>query len=288
MPASRNSPDFLIIGAMKCGTTTLYHDLLCHPNIFLPDKESNLLLTASPAEAYQQAYQKSTPDQICGEVCPDYSKLPDQAEAVSHAKKLFPDHPPRLIYLIREPLARTLSHHRFVSTRRDTRFPTMPPDINLCLNQHPQLLNYSRYAMQLKPWIEAFGKDALLVIRFEDYIKNRQTTLKQITRYLDLPNLPALSHPDQIHNAAQSRPVLTTGWQRFITHAFYRRVVRPILNPALREKLRQLVLPKATEQCIPPTIQTQQNIVDQLRSDTAELQTLLELDAPLWPPAATK
>ncbi|MCF6313094.1 MAG: sulfotransferase [Verrucomicrobiales bacterium] len=280
MPRTKNRPDFLVIGAMKCGTTSLYHDLLSHPDIFLPDKESNLLLSTDPASAYASAYQKSTAHQICGEVCPDYSKLPDFPNPVPAAKALFPDTAPRILYLVREPLARTLSHHRFVSSRRDTRFATMPADINRCLHDHPELIHYSRYAMQLRPWIEAFGKNSIQVIRFEDYIENRQSTLHQITRFLDLPDLPTT--PTKIHNATQSRPILTPTWQRFITHNFYRRILRPLIPSNLREKLRQLVLPKADPSYIPPTAATQQKLIDQLRDDAAELQQLLERDSPLW------
>lgn len=289
MSPSKNSPDFLVIGAMKCGTTTLYHDLLSHPDIFLPDKESNLLFTSDPPSAYASAYQKSTANQSCGEICPDYSKLPDFPNTAAKAKTLFTDTAPRIIYLVREPLSRTLSHHRFVSSRRDTRYPSMPADINRCLEDHPELIHYSHYSMQLRPWIEAFGKSSVLIIRFEDFVENRQSTLNKITNFLNLPKLPAPLNPKRIYNRTADRPVLTPTWQRLISTHFYRRLIRPCLNLTLRDKIRRWVLPSTTQTYIPPTAATQRKIIEQVRDDIAELQQLLELDSPLWDlPTATR
>ncbi len=282
MSTARNRPDFLIIGAMKSGTTTLYHDLLSHPDIFLPDKESNLLLTVDQQQSYTEVYRKARPEQSCGEVCPDYSKLPDLKEAVPKAKSLFTNTSPRIIYLVREPLSRTLSHHRFVSSRRDSRFPSMPPDINQCIHQHPELINYSRYAMQILPWIDAFGKDSVFLIRFEDFVQNRSDTLKQIFTFLGVSSDHVSVEQNRIHNASKSRPVLTPTWQYFIETKLYRRILRPLLSPSLRDKIRSWVLPLPSNHWIPPDSETIQYIIDQVRDDVTDLQHLLELDSPLW------
>ncbi len=271
---------------MKCGTTTLYHDLLSQPGIFLPDKESNLLFCPSPAEAYARAYKKMGAGQLCGEVCPDYSKLPDLDDAVPNAHALFPDSPPRIVYVVREPLSRTLSHHRFVSSRLDTRFPSMGPDINRCIRQHPELINYSRYAMQIRPWIEAFGEDHLLVIRFEDYIRDRRTSLAQILAFLGISTAPVFDKRPPLKNPSDSRPVLTPGWQRIIDSKLYRRLLRPLLGNSLRDWIRHQVLPKPAGNWVPPTPETSRYIIDQVRADTAELESLLGIDSPLWEPAA--
>jgi hypothetical protein len=282
MPTARNRPDFLVIGAMKCGTTTLYHDLLSQPAIFLPDKESNLLFSPSPAEAYAKVYRRAESNQICGEVCPDYSKLPDLDTAIPNAKALFADTAPRIVYVIREPLSRTLSHHRFVSSRLDTRFPSMDPNINHCVRQHPELVNYSRYAMQIRPWIEAFAKNTLLVIRFEDYIQDRTNTLGQILAFVGASSGHVSGRQDSLKNPSDSRPVLTPGWQLLIETKLYRRLLRPLLTSSLRDRIRSKVLPKPVGDWTPPTPETNQYIIDQLRADTIELQAILGLESPLW------
>lgn len=282
MPAAKNKPDFLVIGAMKSGTTTLYHDLLSHPDIFLTDKESNLLFTPDPQKPYAKTYAKADENQLCGEVCPDYSKLPDLDQAIPAAKKLFSHTAPRIIYLIREPLARTLSHHRFVSSRRDTRFPSMPGDINQCLAEHPELINYSRYAMQIRPWIDAFGKDSILIIRFENFIQNRNNSLQQIFTFLGITHDHLPAELNRIHNRSDSRPVLTPTWQRFIGTKFYLHFIRPLLSLSLRDKIRTLVLPKASNTWTPPSPGTKQFILDQLRADLDELQQIMQLDSPPW------
>jgi hypothetical protein len=288
MPTVRDRPDFLVIGAMKCGTTTMYHDLLSHPDIFLPDKESNLLFSPSPAKAYAKVYRKVKSGQICGEVCPDYSKLPDLEDAVPNARALFTDTAPRMVYVVREPLSRTLSHHRFVSSRLDSRFPSMDSDINHCVRRHPELVNYSRYAMQLRPWIEAFGHHKLLVIRFEDYIQDRENTLTKLLAFLGASSAHLPGGQDSLKNSSASRPVLTPGWQSFIDTKLYRRMLRPLLSASLREGIRSRVLPKPVADWTLPTPETRQYILDQTREDTIELQAILELNSPLWGSTASE
>ena len=75
-------PGFLIIGAMKAGTTTLYHDLLTNPQVFFPlDKEpgnlaSHDVLGEDGRGRYASIFKTARPDQICGEASTTYTKLP--------------------------------------------------------------------------------------------------------------------------------------------------------------------------------------------------------------------
>lgn len=158
----------------------------------------------------------------------------------------------------------------------------MPPDINQCIRQHPELINYSRYAMQIRPWIEAFGKDSVLLIRFEDFIQNRSDTLKQVFTFLGVSSDHISAEQNRIYNASKSRPILTPAWQHFIETKLYRRILRPLLSPSLRDKIRSRVLPLPSSHCPPANADTSQYIADQVRDDITDLQHLLELDSPLW------
>ncbi len=109
-------PDFLIIGAQKAGTTTLYRDLLANPAIFLPiDKEpGNLceddLLTDTGRSAYARHFANASTDQLCGEATTSHTKRPDVLGVPARARRLLGDKL-KVIYLVREPISRIISHH---------------------------------------------------------------------------------------------------------------------------------------------------------------------------------
>ena len=76
-------PDFLIIGAMKAGTTTLYRDLMTNPAIFFPSEKekSHLLrdevLTEAGRRDYEKLFRRARPGQVLGIAPTRYTNLPD-------------------------------------------------------------------------------------------------------------------------------------------------------------------------------------------------------------------
>jgi hypothetical protein len=95
-------PDFLIIGAMRAGTTSLFFDLLANPAVFFPqDKEPHCLatddvLSASGRAAYGDLYRAAGPGQACGDASTGYSKLPDVMGVPERALRVIGGHRARL------------------------------------------------------------------------------------------------------------------------------------------------------------------------------------------------
>lgn len=278
-------PDFLAIGAMKSGTTTLYRDLHALPGVFLPDKESNALLTPDPAAELNRLFRRARRGQLTGEVCPDYTKPVQDFRAAESAGRLYVNRrPPRLIFLAREPISRLLSHHHFISTQHGDANPGgMTSDLEASLRDFPELVETSRYAARLRPWIEAFGRDSLFVFRFEDYIADRVGVIARISAFLGLPPvaIPAFE-AQQVFNPGELRPVATAGWRKILRHPAYRRLVRPLLPPKLRDQLRAGLLPKSPPKSPPPSWETLHALAEALKPDAAKLSHLLGVDGPLW------
>ena len=111
-------PDFLVIGAQKAGTTSLFSLLSKHPNTYLPPgKEvrffSSDLLYAKGAEWYfRENFRAAKPTDVTGEVSPQYmchDKVPGRI------KELLPNI--KFIVILRHPLKRAFSHYQ-MSVRR--------------------------------------------------------------------------------------------------------------------------------------------------------------------------
>lgn len=274
-------PDFLVIGAMKSGTTTLYHDLRSHPQIFLPDKESNFLLHEDAEALYARALDGAQPGQVIGDISPDYTKLPDISGVVPRAQSLF-EVPPKVIYIVREPVSRLLSHHYYMSTQRADVPGRMGEDLEACLDAFPSLLNYSRYAMQLRPWLEAFGRPAVRVVKFESYVKDRKKSVAEICDFLGVSAFAEGVQEAVVHNRGDERPVITPFWQRVQKSQFYREKLRPWVPLGARDRLRRLLFPKPKRKAAPPNMALIERIVEELREDVEELRVMLNDPEPIW------
>lgn len=103
--------DFLVIGAIKSGTTTLHYLMVDHPELSLPvEKEVPLFdrdVSPSDVSAHVRRYTGATPARLSGKATPRYMRVPDAAARIHAAG---PD--TKLIALVRDPIQRARSHWR--------------------------------------------------------------------------------------------------------------------------------------------------------------------------------
>jgi hypothetical protein len=262
-------PDFLVIGAMKAGTTTLYHDLSLNPEVFLADKEASGLITARTRSDYTTHFQGAGRGKLVGDVSTRYAMLPCEPDVVARARRIL-SRGTRIVYLVREPVARTLSHHNHMRTVIGPE--RMGPDINLEIQRRPELIAWSRYAMQLRPWIDAFGTEAVRVIVLEDYACRRREVVEDLCEWLGVrPHTKNLEH-SRIHNDGTDRSVVRGPWEGLRQSLVYRRLVRPLTSLRFRDRVRELVLPRISRaDAVPPTAATISRITDGVQEDVRSL-----------------
>lgn len=276
-------PDFLIIGAMKAGTTTLYRDLLTHPRVFFPiDKEPEHLtrdevLTDAGRAAYAELFEAAGADQICGEASTAYTKRPTYEGVPERAVKLLGPEL-RVIYLMREPLSRTRSQHRHELTggEIDT------ANIAEAIERHPRLVDYSRYAMQLEPWLAALGPDRVLPLEMEAYTADRPGTVARVQTFLGLEPKPELVEADKVYNQGEGKPVVKGGWRAVQHSAVYQKLLRPMLGVETRARLREMLLPKARGGAATLDPADERRVGDALAEDRRRLAEMLGDQAPSW------
>ena len=107
-------PDFIIIGAAKAGTTSLYALLDRHPDIFMPaHKEPEFFARddhyAKGIDSYATLFEGATPHQQVGEASTLYSLAPFFGHTAGRIKAHLPQ--VKLIYVMREPVARAYSFY---------------------------------------------------------------------------------------------------------------------------------------------------------------------------------
>lgn len=275
-------PSFLVIGAAKSGTTTLFSDLDSHPDVFFPvvkepgDLTRDEVLEDRGLAAYAQLFRAARPGQVCGEASTIYTARPMFEGAPERARRVLGG-ATKLIYLVRDPFDRVLSEHRYSALQGK-----IPGDINLAIRETPRIIERSRYAYQVQPWLEKFGRDQLTVVVFEDYIKQREATVAKLFDVLGVPRLP--DHQLPASKNKTSDVVIARGpLRRLVRTEFYRRTVRRLVPASVRERAKpyfgrhsRVVVSQQL------TREHEQLLLDQLRPDVEEFHRMVGWTSPVW------
>ena len=181
----RNAPDFVIIGAMKCATTTLHEQLDAQAGVFMSEpKEPNFFSNDEQFQRgidwYLSLFSSAQPGDLCGESSTHYTKLPTYPSTIDRLKQHAPN--AKFIYVMRHPVERLISHYMHEWSRR-----TVSGSLSQALQVRPELYQYSQYSMQLKPYLETFGPDKVLPVFFERVKQFPEAELARIGEFLQCP-----------------------------------------------------------------------------------------------------
>ena len=299
MPSNPRYPDFLVIGAMKAGTTALHDHLRHHPALYLSKKKEPQYFS-SPSEGQlppwvapndiegqrrrvvtQSQYQQLFADadgRLCGESSTLY--LSD-APAAARAASANPDM--KIIAILREPAARAFSAWSFL-----VRIALEDLDFEQALAAEPDRImgpgfhyvGMGGYASALDPWIAAFGRDQVLAIEFSRFARNTDEVMDEICEFL---GIDASLLPDEVPMRNTGGQIPTGPFQRW----FVRRV-RIIVSDHVPARIAHpinVVWQKLFMKDVAPmTPATADAIRSQLLGETERLEDLLGWDLPSWKP----
>jgi len=190
-PKRGSLPDFVIIGAPKCGTTFLYHLLTKHPHVEpAAFKETHYfdLLFEKGTEWYRQCFlpscQKDGQRTITGEATPGYLFHPHAAKRMA---RVIPE--ARLIALLRNPVDRTYSAFHYFQVRHGRQKGTFEETIAAAFDRprENRFLKAGIYVDQLLRWARFFGREQMLVLKSEEFFEYPQETLERVLGFLELP-----------------------------------------------------------------------------------------------------
>jgi hypothetical protein len=232
-------PNFVIIGAMKCATSTLHSQLARQPGIFMSEpKEPNFFsdddVYGRGLNYYRGLFAAAGDASLRGESSTHYTKLPTYPKTIVRMRELLRDI--KLIYVMRHPLDRLVSHYIHEWSLRNIDTP-----LDQAVDAHPQLIDYGRYHMQLAPFIEVYGRANVLPVFAERLQANPQAELERVCRFLGYAGTPAWSPDVARQNASNERLRLGKLGRELFEHPtlsmLRRRVVPQFVREAVKEHL---------------------------------------------------
>ena len=297
-----NRPNFLVIGAYKAGTTSLYHSLRQHPQIFLPViKEVRFLTYAGHAQQpltplelraspwpvttiteYERLFAAAQPQHLArGEISPSYMAFPEQS--ILGIQHYTPQ--AKLIAILRQPAARAYSS--FINLVKIGREEVLNFQETLHLETHnvPRRSDGSPrrnrcegfYYAQLKPYFHTFGADRILVLLYDEWRTDPRQMLQKIFRFLAVD--PTFS-PDLTQHYNQSAWPRSRRFHQWLHHApsaSFGWLSKP-WQRRLKARLNRLNL------TTPPPLDAKiyRELTQLYREDILQLQTLINKDLSHW------
>lgn len=177
-------PDFIIIGAMKSATSTLQKQLTRQRGIFMTDpKEPNFFSDddqyVKGIDWYQGLFDRAGAQDLKGEASTHYTKLPRYPHCVERLQSYVSNQKPRLIYVMRNPVDRLISHYIHEWSQG-----VYKCGIDVAVQNYSELREFGCYAMQLRPYFDAFGQDTVLPVFFDRLTCDPQGELERVCRFI--------------------------------------------------------------------------------------------------------
>lgn len=257
-----NAPDFIIMGAMKCATTTLHEQLNAQPGVFMSAlKEPNFFSDDDQFQRgidwYLSLFDPAQPGELCGESSTHYTKLPTYPKSVERLRQYTPN--VKLIYVMRHPVERIVSQYMHEWSTR-----TVTGTLSQALKRHPELYHYSQYSMQLKPYLETFGPENVLPVFFERVKQFPQEELARIGEFVGCPQ-PVVWQATASHQHASKERLRESAWRDALVNA-------PVLST-----IRKNLVPKSFRKWVKGLWQMQSR--PELKpKEQAELEAMLDQD----------
>lgn len=279
-------PNLFIIGAMKSGTTSLHEYLDSHPQISMsqikePGFFVNELTLGMGEDWYMSLFDRGIRYQYIGESSTHYTKLPVYTGVPERLFRFNSD--VRLIYIMRNPFERTVSHYwhavRDLYHGGERRSPFK------AVTEKPEYLAFSDYAMQLEPYIRTFGRDSLYVLTFEALVQNPQSEVDRIYEWLGLPEHPIALESQKAHNQ-KPKDIVGIGGAGILNRIEFSRSwhsLSPYIPKVLKKLARKLAYKPIDETVVANEIERlQQEVAGLQRRQIDNLRQLLDRDFPEW------
>lgn len=170
-------PEFVIIGAQRSGTTTLFRHLSEHPSIFMPEEKELHYFDRNfnrGVDWYRDRFAGAAPHQRTGEATPRYMSVP---KAIDRMASVIPD--ALLVAILRDPVDRTYSQFWMERIRG-----RVHGTFEQYLGSQPDPLAASRYVDQLRYVCSRFPRNQLLVLLYEDLRDRPRDTYAQACAFI--------------------------------------------------------------------------------------------------------
>jgi hypothetical protein len=289
-------PNFLIVGAAKSGTTSLYRYLRQHPDIFMPEWKELSFFIGDPfgplhrvksPQYYQRAFAKAAHQTAVGEASTSY--LFDDAAPKIIKEKLGTI---KIIILLRDPVAMSYSLYNHQLRREGETIESFEDALKKeevrrtdsefrkkCYGWHANYYYYQRalYYNQVNRYLDTFGKDNVLTILFEELAGETLSVVQNTYRFLGVED--AYVPEIKVHNPAGGILKIPGFWR---DTGLFLKTFQFVFSKNLIKKMPHLLrnVGRKPPQQINPV--TAKKLRERFYEDICQLERLIGKDLSTW------
>lgn len=284
-------PDFIILGAGKGGTTSIYRYLEEHPQIFLPTTKELYFFAfegepdregITDFETYKTMFESALPDQVIGEVSSIYLFRPKAAERIYH-------HVPnaKLIAILRHPAERAFSdylfHVRNLHPSVIDSAGNKPLGFEHFIKQDGYFVQIGFYYEQLKRYYDRFPAEQIKIYLFDDLVKDPDALMQDLFTFIGVaPDFkPDTEKRHNVSGAPKNAALYRLLKEKNPLRSAAATVLKLFLPVEVRQNLRSRLIKQNLSR---PTLQPEhrQRLIDIYRDDILKTQDLLQQDLSAW------
>ncbi len=270
--ATNNTPNFIVIGPGKAGTSWLYMVLDAHPQVCMSTAKETLYFESEYSRGlkwYSKFFSKADENtKAIGEISNTYIFTPLAAERISQD---FPQM--KLISTLRHPAERAFSHYLFLKRNAE-----LNCSFEEALKIRPDIKVRGNYFQHLQPYRQAFPASQLLVLLFDDLKSDVEQYADRLFQFLGIDPLP---NPEILHNKVLEASEPRSRWLAKCTVAAAH-MVRRAGFPDLVTRVKNGVVPKLVFRKMARRMEmlpeTYNELCEYYRSDVALLSEWLQRD----------
>ena len=295
-------PNFLVIGAAKSGTTTLYDSLKQHPDVFLsPLKEPHFFSHGlsgnievaverygkyqSPItslEIYQSLFENASNKTAIGEASTSYLIHPEAARRI---KEYVPN--VKLMAILRNPIDRAYSAFLMkcrIQQKDMADSQKLLDDFRGEVKAAYGENNTGLYCRKIQGYLDHFSRDQLKVLEFRDFQDNFSEIMKEVFIFLDIDSKVSVEKPKVRNKGGVPKNSLVFNSIERLRDRF-NATVRPFIPDALSEQIYDLYT-KTRNSTLekPPSLplEIKESLLGLYRDDILKLQDTLGQDFSMW------
>ena len=222
-------PDFLVVGAAKSGTTSLWFYLHRHPGVFFAEPKELEFFSYDDryekgADWYKAFFAEAADGQLCGEASTTYARWPRFGDVGARIAETVPG--AKLVYIMRHPIERTYAQYR-----HRMRLPGPRMTFEEALESDEQFVLNSMYMTQLEQFLAHTPRERIHCMLSEDLKLSPGETLARLQEFL------GLEPRDLVGDAAIESNRGSSGGDDYVRQRFRRTIKRV---PGVRSLSRSL------------------------------------------------
>lgn len=301
-------PDFMIVGAPRCGTTALYQYLSSHPHVFMPEEKEPMFFTGfgrtlsafcpegvesvywlpDDILTYTDLFQKASPHQMVSEASTWY--LSQHERVIPNIKRMYGRRSGELkvMIMLRNPVERMWSHWSLKRTtgREPLGFESaINPETarqRLCDGFVPSYdyHGFSTYTDAVKAWKDAFPQTQVWI--FEEFFADLTSHMEQVMDFLGLSAQETGTWGKVINPSGKPRNRISAGMLRLLTRkTAVKGALKRVLPMRYRRKMkRNMIRLLVKKQAMDPTLHGR--LQGHFQEDITRLEQLLGRDLDIW------